>query len=277
MYFIFSAHSSVVVRTTFCSNPAKACVQHLNATLSSNTLPEITYAFASTTEPGLPPPSITCLDSSTLVLRGNVSDPGMGYELMARASAVGLSANISCFEFPGGPGVMNATLTVTSADQAWVTWVGDTDYDMDAGNASRGFSFRKASAGNLSPVLVSLLDHASPRSATPSTYDTLFLDHVRSYDELLGGFSLSLGQTSDSTRSTDELIAAYQTDVGNPYLEWLLFNYGRYLLASSAPGVLPANLQGKWASDISNPWSAGRRPPTLEQHTASLILAHRLP
>ena len=73
------------------------------------------------------------------------------------------------------------------------------------------------------------------------------------------GFGLDLGQTADFNTPTDELVAAYETDVGNPYLEWLLFNFGRYLLASSARGALPANLQGKWAKDASNPWSADYR------------------
>lgn len=36
-----------------------------------------------------------------------------------------------------------------------------------------------------------------------------------------------------------------------------MFNYGRYLLGSSARGALPANLQGKWALDIANPWGGG--------------------
>jgi hypothetical protein len=36
-----------------------------------------------------------------------------------------------------------------------------------------------------------------------------------------------------------------------------MFNYGRYLLGSSARGTLPANLQGKWASGNANPWGAG--------------------
>ncbi|TCD62716.1 hypothetical protein EIP91_006542, partial [Steccherinum ochraceum] len=67
---------------------------------------------------------------------------------------------------------------------------------------------------------------------------------------------ISLGQEPDLTKSTDELKNAYETDTGNPYLEWLLFNFGRYLLVGSAPGVLPANLQGKWGRDLSNPWGA---------------------
>jgi len=52
-------------------------------------------------------------------------------------------------------------------------------------------------------------------------------------------------------------IDATENLAGNVYIEWLLFNFGRYLLASSARGDLPANLQGKWANDLGNAWSAG--------------------
>ncbi|KAJ3542228.1 hypothetical protein NM688_g5996 [Phlebia brevispora] len=244
-------------RSLFCSNSAQACVQHLNTSSSHDILPAITYAFSSALESGLPPPVISCLDGSTLLIQGNVSNPGMAYELMARVNAAGPSStvNISCTSLPGVPGVTNATVSVTGAQQAWITWVGDTDYDMDAGDVLHSFSFRKAE-GISSSQLLARLDAAAPKTATSSVYDPLFSDHVASYTDLLGGFTLSLGQTPNLAAPTDELKAAYQTDVGDPYLEWLLFNYGRYLLASSAPGTLPANLQGKWASDISNAWGA---------------------
>lgn len=191
------------------------------------------------------------------MLRGNVSSPGMAYELLARVFVTGPTAQVSCSEVASGTGVTNATLDVAGAQEAWVTWVGETEYDMDAGDASHGFSFRKAN-GLSSADLLARLDAAAPNlTASSTTYDDLLNTHIASYTSSLGGFALSLGQSPNLSLSTDELKANYQTDVGDPYLEWVLFNFGRYLLASSAPGTLPANLQGKWASDISNAWSAG--------------------
>ena len=61
----------------------------------------------------------------------------------------------------------------------------------------------------------------------------------------------------DFTVPTDQIVASYQMNVGNPYLEWLTFNFGRYLLATSARGALLANLQGKWGDGWTNAWSAG--------------------
>jgi hypothetical protein len=54
-----------------------------------------------------------------------------------------------------------------------------------------------------------------------------------------------------------------------------MFNYGRYLLGSSARGTLPANLQGKWASGNANPWGAGTS--VLLSRPASPLLTTDLP
>ncbi|CAL1710806.1 unnamed protein product [Somion occarium] len=235
-----------LVRTSFCSNPSKSCTQQLK---SSSILPEVTYAFDSGIELGLPQPVVSCFDHNTLILRGSVVKSQMTYEFIGRVNAAGASARVNCT--PTGSG--NATIIVSGASTSSITWVGATDYDMDAGNAAHSFSFK---GNDPHSGLVATLNTASPIGAPLSSFTSLMNTHVKSYQSFLGGFSLSLGQKVDLTRSTDELVAAYQTDVGDTYLEWLLFNYGRYLLTGSAPGVLPANLQGKWARDISNPWSA---------------------
>jgi alpha-L-fucosidase 2 len=69
---------------------------------------------------------------------------------------------------------------------------------------------------------------------------------------------LDLGQTPNFNLPTDVLRNQYTIDgpASNAYLDWLLFNYGRYLLVSSSRGLLPANLQGKWVNAIDNAWSS---------------------
>ena len=202
-------------------------------------------------EDSLPTPNITCLDNVTLQVTGLVAEPGMAYELLFRATAVGQSSSIACI-----PANNNATLLVGGATETWVTWVGDTEYDMSAGDAAHNYTFRQDLPDDR---LVSLLDVAAPLSTLPSPpFSSILSTHVSAYKDLLGPFALSLDQEPNFTNTTGELKNAYQTDVGDPYLEWLLFNYGRYLLASSAPGTLPANLQGKWANGASNSWGAGR-------------------
>lgn len=175
----------------------------------------------------------------------------MAFEILARVTARSTGAaapSIACT-----PSGHNATLSVSGAQEAAITWVGGTDYDMNAGDAAHNFTFRGTDPHD---ALLALLTSATAPSASAS-YESLRAAHIADFASVIAKFGLDLGQTPDLENPTDVLRAQYETDVGNAYLEWVLFNYGRYLLASSARGVLPANLQGKWAKDASNPWSAG--------------------
>ncbi|KAH7920127.1 glycoside hydrolase family 95 protein [Leucogyrophana mollusca] len=242
----WSQGSTTFLRESFCSHPLQACVQYLNST-AAGPLPTVTYAYSVAEETGLPTPNVTCLDDKTLSIRNYVAVPGMLYELLAQVEAPG--GSVSC-AVVAGSNPPNATITVTGAAEAWISWVGGTDYDMQAGNAASNFTFQGADPHN---SLVSLLSSANLMS---NSYESLLLDHIADYTSVVGKFALSLGQTPDLSTPTDEILASYQTYVGNPYLEWVLFNYGRYLLTSSARGTLPANLQGKWADGQSNSWGA---------------------
>lgn len=240
------------LRTSFCSNPLQACVEHINST---SVLPGVSYAFSPYLETGLPSPNISCYDQSTLLLRGLVADPGMQYEILGRARSTG--GKVSCVPVPGS---QNATLQVTGGSEAWITWVGGTNYDMIAGDAAHGYSFKGADPHS---ALVTLLNSATN---SRSSYQTILTQHMADYSGVITKFSLNLGQTPDFQTPTDELVAAYQTDTGNSYVEWLLFNFGRYLLVGSSRGDLPANLQGKWANNIGNAWSGGECGVDLSSH-----------
>ncbi|KAF8631453.1 hypothetical protein AX15_002391 [Amanita polypyramis BW_CC] len=248
------------LRTTFCSHSSQACVEHISTTSSSffrsGTLPDLSYSFSAAPETGLPAPSVTCLGSDTLSVRGTVSltPTSMVYELLFRVFVPpGVSAPaVQCISLPVRSGsAPNATIHVTggATSQAWVTWLGATDYSIDAGDYAHNFTFKgdDPHAGLLGTI----------PSATSSLYQSSLDDHLSSYNALLNEpFSISLGQIPKLDVPTDVLRARYQIDVGDPYLEWLTFNLGRYLLASSAPGVLPSNLQGVWANGNTNAWGA---------------------
>lgn len=239
----WSQAGSAFTRETFCSHPTQACTQHISAT---GVLPPVSFAFSSVLENGLPTPNITCLDSRTLRLRGFAGTPGMVYEMLGRVRSTG--GKVACTPVAGSS-PPNATVAVTGrASAAWISWVGGTEFSQDAGDAVHGFSFR---GPDPHATLLALL--AGPVST--ASYTALRAQHFADVAAALHTFTLDIGQTSQLSTSTDELIEAYQVDTGNPYLEWLMFNYGRYLLASSARGALPANLQGKWALDLATPWS----------------------
>ena len=227
---------------TLCSNPTQACLQRINTT-DASTLPTVTYAYSVAAESGIPVPTISCFDNSTLQIAGTASDPGMAFEILARVSAQPSTASVSCASSGSG----NATLTVSGASDAVITWVGGTNYDMNAGDAAHNFTFQGADPHD---GLVTLL-------SSVGSYDDVRAAHVADYVDALGDFDFQLAHIPNLETPTDQLKAQYQTDVGNVYLEWVLFHYARYLLVSSSRGALPANLQGKWAKDASNPWSAG--------------------
>ncbi|KAF5366281.1 hypothetical protein D9758_005662 [Tetrapyrgos nigripes] len=233
------------IREVFCSHPSRACTHHIHSTANA-TLPDLTFAFSSALQPDLPTPNVTCIGSDTLQLRGFAGTPGMLYEMLGRVTSVG--GSVTCDSI-SSTNSSNATLTVSQASDASFVWVGDTEYSMDAGDAAHSFSFRGADPHD---TLVQLIHESSALS-----FDNSLAEHIEDYHSTLyDGFSLSLGQTPNLDVPTNELKASYEVDVGDPYLEWLAFNLGRYLLMSSARGTLPANLQGKWARDTSNPWGA---------------------
>ncbi|CCO35328.1 putative alpha-fucosidase A [Rhizoctonia solani AG-1 IB] len=112
---------------------------------------------------------------------------------------------------------------------------------METGNAASGYTFKGVDPH---AELTGLLAKAAGQNAASA-----LAGHSADYRAALGGFSLNIGQKAEKTKTTAQLRKEYKTDVGNPYLEWLLFNYGRYMLVGSTRSYLPANLQGVWARD----------------------------
>ena len=121
-----------------------------------------------------------------------------------------------------------------------------TDYVMDHA--------RSYKSGEL--PLPRVASQVAAASAKP--YKTLKAAHFQDYTSLFGRVHLDLGKSSAEARAMPtnqrRVVAAAG---GDPELEQLLFQYGRYLLIScSRPGALPANLQGLWNDSNSPPWSS---------------------
>ncbi|KAG5651906.1 hypothetical protein H0H81_006987 [Sphagnurus paluster] len=192
--------------------------EHIISGGSSTGLPSLTYAFSFDLESGMPKPNVTCLDANTLQIRGRIEGSGgMLYEILAslRTTVINNAQKTSCTPFPGASGTPpNATLQVKpgTASEAWITWVGGTEYTMDAGNSASGYSFREADPHN---ALLSLI---SAPSVKKSTFSSLLAEHVADHKAALTDkFSLSLGhwQTPGLDVPTDVVKAAYRTDTGH--------------------------------------------------------------
>ncbi|MCM1256164.1 MAG: glycoside hydrolase N-terminal domain-containing protein [Duncaniella sp.] len=104
------------------------------------------------------------------------------------------------------------------------------------------------------------LAQARINKAAAKGFNDILKSHLEDYHSYFDRVTIDLGTTPDSIASlpTDVQLKRY-TDLKevNPDLEELYFQYGRYLLLSSArtPGV-PANLQGLWNEYLLPPWSS---------------------
>lgn len=102
-----------------------------------------------------------------------------------------------------------------------------------------------------------VLDQAT--SAARKSFSELKEAHERNYRSLFDRTALRLGDSPAERRAlpTDQRLVAYAREGGDPELDALYFQYGRYLLISSSrPGSLPANLQGLWNDSNDPPWHA---------------------
>ncbi|KAF8749877.1 Glycosyl hydrolase family 65, N-terminal domain [Rhizoctonia solani] len=218
---VWTEPSSSFNRTYFCSNPTRACTVHTAS--SAPGAFSATFSFSSLD--GLPTRNITCLDTSTIQLRGYAASPGMLYEILASIRHAGPAGSSAACVVDGKSG--DAVLVTKGSTEAWVSWVGGTEYSMETGNAQSREGERREWAGE-------------SHWGLPGSTGRVLAGH---------------GQKMEKTKTTAELRKEYKTDVGNPYLEWLMFNYGRYMLVASTRSYLPANLQGVWARDAGAPWS----------------------
>jgi alpha-L-fucosidase 2 len=125
-----------------------------------------------------------------------------------------------------------------------------TNYDSKKGNAASNYSFK-----GVDPAAAVL---STIQAASKKSYSQFYNAHVKDYGALFSQFTIDLPDPKKSENvPTPQLMTQYTTDAGDPFLEALLFDYGRYLfIASSRPGSLPPNLQGIWAEALAPAWSA---------------------
>lgn len=83
--------------------------------------------------------------------------------------------------------------------------------------------------------------------------------HTADFAARMGRVNIHLGDSSANAASLpiNERLRLIDSSHPDPQLEELMFNYGRYLLAScSRPKGLPANLQGLWNNRNDPPWAS---------------------
>jgi len=146
----------------------------------------------------------------------------------------------------------DGTITVAGADSAVILMAEGTNYHLSpqvfAGGAKERLDPDEEPHAAVSGYL---------NAAVAKGYDALKQAHLEDYQNLFDRVELDLGGQFSAEKTTDQLLAAYRSGTADPYLEELLFQYGRYLMiASSREGGLPATLQGTWNYKESPDWSA---------------------
>jgi len=93
-------------------------------------------------------------------------------------------------------------------------------------------------------------------AAARKSYAKLRADHVADHRQFFRRVHFDLGAIS-SNFPTDERLIRVQSGATDLGLEALYFQFGRYLLiASSRPGAMAANLQGKWNDQMQPSWDS---------------------
>ncbi len=93
--------------------------------------------------------------------------------------------------------------------------------------------------------------------ASGKDYRRLRKSHIAAYQTYFDRADLNLPLNPErELLTTQERLAAFAADPDDNGLVSLYFQYGRYLLISSAHAqILPPNLQGLWARTVQTPWN----------------------
>jgi alpha-L-fucosidase 2 len=145
----------------------------------------------------------------------------------------------------GKVAVEGGRISFTACDAVTLVLGAGTSYALDPGRRYQGEHPLERVTGQVSRA-----------AARPLAQ--LLAEHERDVAALLGRVALDLGAAPPERRllATDARLQAYTAKGGDPELEAQLFQYGRYLLASSSRGALPANLQGLWNNSLTPPWNS---------------------
>ncbi|MCC7400432.1 MAG: glycoside hydrolase family 95 protein [Chitinophagaceae bacterium] len=138
----------------------------------------------------------------------------------------------------------NAIL-IQNASEVTILLTAATDYNSSKLNFDRSID-SKATCENIL------------KKASVFSVEQLKQQHLKEYQSFFNRVQLQIGNTDRSGIPTDKRLDSLKSGTDDPQLVALYFQYGRYLLMSSSrsPGVLPANLQGKWNQDYIAPWNS---------------------
>lgn len=171
-----------------------------------------------------------------LLMRGSLSD-GRGGE------GVSFAGCVRVLNKGGRMTVGENSISIDGADEVVLFVAAETTYD---GNVPRERKVVDAVAKTLEVV----------EAAAAKSYEVLRETHVAEHRSWYDRSVLTMGVHAGdgALKPTNQRLFDAQKGRRDPALVALYYNFGRYLLiASSRPGTLPANLQGIWAEENTDP------------------------
>jgi alpha-L-fucosidase 2 len=160
-------------------------------------------------------------------------------------NAMAYASQLQLINEGGRVAVDGGRIVFSGCDALTLVLGAGTSYTLDAARHFQG-----------EPPIERVASQVSAAAARP--WALLRAEHERDFASLMRRVDLDLGQAAPERRAlpTDARLQAYTAYGADPVLEAQLFQYGRYLLASSSRGALPANLQGLWNNSLTPPWNS---------------------
>ncbi|SDP77537.1 alpha-L-fucosidase 2 [Mucilaginibacter sp. OK268] len=215
-------------REYFCSFPGKMMVLHFGADKKG--------VYSATIKLKDAHNSVVTANGTTLQITGKL-DNGLAYDGEVTIKTEGGSTHVE------SDGKGGSQLVISKADGFTLLLATATDYSNQREQHWRG----EAPGIKVKQALAATLG---------KTFTQLLAAHLQDYQALFGRVAIDLGNTpaEQAALPTYKRLAVYKSK-GDPQLEALLYQYGRYLLISSSrKGGLPANLQGLWNESNNPPW-----------------------
>lgn len=215
-------------REYFVSAPANALVVRISANQKG--------AVSCSLSLSRPERFTTFVENNGLMMKGVLNDGqgGDGMHYLAR-----LKAKIK----GGKQSATSENLIIEGADEAVIILAASTDY-LPVYPEYKGRDYEN--------ITRKTMDDAFGKS-----FHNLKKDHIADYQKFYKrvDFCLDTDQSEEKI-PTDSLLHKVKKSGNSNYLTMLYFQYGRYLLISSArENTLPANLQGIWANKIQTAWN----------------------
>lgn len=243
----YEADGVAYIREYFVSNPDNVVVIRMSTKqggkFNVTVRPEIPY-LSSVYEVDKKSGKVLA-SGNLLTLSGSSDYRNLNYEAQIKVTQVG--GQLHTQNHKG-----NASIRVEDAKSVTIVMTAGTNYELSS-EVFLNADEQKLDPGKFPHDSVSqIIEKASSKG-----FEALKKSHLDDYRELFERVSVSWSTPNDSI-PTKELLQKYKQGERDPYLEELMFHYGRYLLiASSRENSLPSGLQGAWSNYERTPWTGG--------------------